>query len=171
MGKIGDIVVEGKFYKVGIYEKNLKWAECIKRENVLYHRDSDIRSEFSRDYNRIIHSNAYRRLKHKTQVFFATRNDHICTRIEHVTHVASISYSIAKFLGLDTELTNAIAVGHDLGHAPFGHKGEEVLKKITEEKIEKTFWHEQNSLNFVDNIEVLLDENAVLTRGRAVLYE
>jgi hypothetical protein len=68
----------------------------------------------------IVNCTAYRRLKHKTQVFFAPRNDHICTRIEHVNIVSAVSYTIAKQLGLNTELTDAIAIGHDLGHAPFG---------------------------------------------------
>lgn len=152
-------MVKDKFIDVAISEKNEKWKECISREKELYQRKDDIRSDFARDYNRILHSNAYRRLKHKTQVFFATRNDHICTRIEHVTHVASISYTIAKFFGLNTELTNAIAIGHDLGHAPFGHQGEKILKEIAANKIGDTFWHERNGLRFVDKIETLPDEN------------
>ncbi|WP_221040507.1 HD domain-containing protein [Gelria sp. Kuro-4] len=78
----------------------------------------------------MLHCRAYRRLKHKTQVFFATRNDRICARIEHVNHVASVSYTISKCLRLNTELTNAIALGHDLGHPPFGHEGESILSSI-----------------------------------------
>ena len=74
-----------------------KWENAIKCEVPLYSRNNDIRSEFERDYTRIIHSNAYRRLKHKTQVFFSPNNDHVCTRIEHVTHVDSISYTIANY--------------------------------------------------------------------------
>ena len=81
---------------VAIFEGNEKWKNSIKRENELYIRNNDIRSEFERDYTRIIHSQAYRRLKHKTQVFFSPKNDHICTRIEHVTLVESIAYTIAK---------------------------------------------------------------------------
>ena len=91
----------------------------ISRLHHLYSRDNDIRSEFERDFTRVIHSNAYRRLKHKTQVFYSPQNDHICTRIEHVNHVESISYTIAHYLGLNEELTKAIAVSHDLGHSPF----------------------------------------------------
>ncbi len=72
-------------------QNNPKWENIISRKNPLYDRINDIRSEFERDYTRIIHSNSYRRLKHKTQVFFSPENDHICTRIEHVTHVESIS--------------------------------------------------------------------------------
>ena len=109
-------------------KNNIKWNNAISRESPLYSRNNDIRSEFERDFTRIIHSNAYRRLKHKTQVFYSPQNDHICTRIEHVNHVESISYTIANYLGLNTELTKAIAVAHDLGHSPFGHKGEKIFK-------------------------------------------
>ena len=84
------------FRDVATFENNEKWNNAIKREKTLYSRNNDIRSEFERDYTRIIHSQAYRRLKHKTQVFFAPENDHICTRIEHVVLVESISYTIAK---------------------------------------------------------------------------
>lgn len=148
-----------KFAGVGAFEGNPKWEQLIKRKKELYKRPHDTRSEFNRDYNRILHSNSFRRLKHKTQVFFATQNDHICTRIEHVNHVASVSYTIADCLGLNTELTNAIAIGHDIGHAPFGHAGEEILRKIiTDEKTGSMFWHERNSLHFVDDIETIPDD-------------
>jgi len=72
------------FSDVGAFIGNPKWEQFIKRENPIYSRHNDIRSDFTRDYNRILHSNSFRRLKHKTQVFFATQNDHICTRMEHV---------------------------------------------------------------------------------------
>lgn len=141
-----------------MFEGHPKWNDAVKREKALYYRGDDIRSDFFRDYTRILHCTAYRRLKHKTQVFFATKNDHICTRIEHVNHVTSVSYNIANFLGLNTELTNAIAVGHDLGHAPFGHQGEIVLKKIVGEKeIDINFWHEKNSLRIIDKTETIED--------------
>ncbi len=145
----------GKFIKEALVVGNPKWEQSIKRQEDIYHKTPDIRSEFSRDYNRILHCKAYRRLKHKTQVFYATTNDHICTRIEHVNHVASVSYSIANYLGLNTELTSAIALGHDLGHAPFGHVGEHHLSKIAKEEIGETFWHEENSLFLVDMLETL----------------
>ena len=111
--------MEKKFEKYRADENNSKWENIIKRKEELYNRNNDIRSDFERDYTRIIHSQAYRRMKHKTQVFFSPQNDHICTRIEHVTHVESISYTIANYLGLNTELTKAIATGHDIGHTPF----------------------------------------------------
>lgn len=143
------------FHSDALQPQNIKWNTCITREDDIYVRPEEIRSEFERDYNRILHCTAYRRLKHKTQVFYATRNDHVCTRIEHVNHVTSVSYTISKYLGLNTELTNAIAIGHDLGHAPFGHSGEKILKAITENELSETFWHERNSLRVIDKIETL----------------
>ena len=103
-----------KFTEVATIEKSPKWEIAISRERELYNRANDIRSHFARDYNRTLHCTAYRMLKQKTQVFFAPQNDHICTRIEHVNHVSAVSYTIAKELGLNTELTQAIAIGHDL---------------------------------------------------------
>lgn len=150
---------KNSFLLVRMDENNQKWIEAIKRQQVLYSRDNEVRSEFTRDYNRILHSTAFRRLKHKTQVFFATRNDHVCTRIEHVNHVIAVSYSIANFLGLNTELSNAIALGHDIGHAPFGHAGQEIIGFIVQEDLKDKFWHERNSLRFIDKIEVLPDTN------------
>ncbi|MGE4288337.1 MAG: deoxyguanosinetriphosphate triphosphohydrolase family protein [Salinivirgaceae bacterium] len=153
------MIKKGVFSSEAIKPGSPKWDVCIERYQPLYVRNEDFRSEFFRDYNRILHSKAYRRLKHKTQVFFATQNDHICTRIEHVSHVASVSETIAGFLGLNTDLTRAIALGHDLGHAPFRHKGEVILKKLAQKYLDETFWHEQNSLWFVDKLELLNDQN------------
>ncbi|MCP3929645.1 MAG: HD domain-containing protein [Bacteroidetes bacterium] len=93
----------------------------------LRHRENDVRGEYFRDQTAIIHSMPYRRLKHKTQVYFSPNNDHICTRIEHALHVATIAATISKGLGLNTDMAYAIGLGHDLGHAPFGHAGETVL--------------------------------------------
>lgn len=146
-----------KFEKYSANENNPNWNKIISRESPLYNRNNFMRSEFERDYTRIIHSTAYRRLKHKTQVFFSPENDHICTRIEHVTHVESISYTIAKNLGLNTELTKAIAVSHDVGHSPFGHEGEKILSEISNRDLGISFWHEKNGLELVDNIELLED--------------
>lgn len=146
-----------KFEKYSANENNPNWNKIISRESPLYNRNNFMRSEFERDYTRIIHSTAYRRLKHKTQVFFSPENDHICTRIEHVTHVESISYTIAKNLGLNTELTKAIAVAHDVGHSPFGHEGEKILSDISNRDLGISFWHEKNGLELVDNIELLED--------------
>lgn len=150
--------MQEKFKQEAANPNNPKWEEMIKREQPLYKRENEIRTEFERDYTRIIHSNAYKRLKHKTQVFFCPQNDHICTRIEHINYVESISCTMAKYLGLNEELTRAIAVSHDLGHAPFGHKGEKILSQMANQDIQELFWHEKNGVNMVDNIELLEDE-------------
>ena len=147
----------GSFSKQAMTEQHPNFETAINRHAELYSRQDDIRSPFTRDYNRILHSTAYRRLKHKTQVFFATTNDHICTRIEHVNHVTAVSNTIATYLGLNTELTNAISLGHDLGHAPFGHAGETILKEIVKKDTGDSFWHEKNSLRFADDCETLED--------------
>ena len=147
--------MEKLLQKVSANPENPNWENIIKRQNSLYKRDNEIRSEFERDYTRVINSKSYRRLKHKTQVFFSPENDHICTRIEHVTLVESISYTIAKYFGLNTELTKAISTAHDIGHSPFGHQGEKILSKLSKDFIEKTFWHEKNGLEFVDKVELL----------------
>ena len=149
-----------KFEKEAMVEGNTKWEQAISRCEKLYdpiYGDAPMRSEFDRDYTRVINCNAYRRLKHKTQVFFAPKNDHICTRIEHVNLVDSISNTIANYLGLNPELTKAIAVTHDIGHSPFGHQGEKILSKIAQREFGGRFWHGRNGLNFVDNLELLRD--------------
>lgn len=133
-----------------------------RRQGSLYRREGDIRTPFERDYTRILHSNAYRRLKHKTQVFFDPENDHICTRIEHVMHVGSVSGTIAEALGLSTALTRAIATGHDLGHAPFGHEGERILDRLSVEHLGERFWHERHGVYLADSIELLEDNHGVL---------
>lgn len=149
-------IVKDSFAHVAINENNEKWENSTSRLSPLSHKPFDIRSEFDRDNTRILHSSAYRRLKHKTQVFFATNNDHVCTRIEHVNHVASISKTISKALGLNVSLAEAIALGHDLGHSPFGHHGERIIEKIMDKNgFQAKFWHEKNSLRFIDCIETL----------------
>lgn len=151
-----------KFSQVAATEKNPNWQELTSRKYEIYEKRDDIRTPFTRDYTRILHSSAYRRLKHKTQVFFNIDNDHICTRMEHVSHVESVSASIAMSLGLNVDLTKAISMGHDLGHAPFGHQGEAILRSLSEEYLNKNFWHEQNGLRFVDEIELLEDNKKTL---------
>nr|MCR5237856.1 HD domain-containing protein [Lachnospiraceae bacterium] len=152
------------FVSVAAFEENDPdyFAQLIHREHEIYEKEDDIRSEFGRDYTRVLHSLAYRRLKHKTQVFCnAADNDHICTRIEHVAHVESVSYTIANYLGLNTELTKAISIAHDLGHAPFGHQGERVLDRICQNELRGRFWHERNGLRLVDDVELLENNNGV----------
>lgn len=162
-------MTEMKFKSVAAMPENANWDKLISRNAELYYREDDIRSPFARDYTRILHSRAYRRLKHKTQVFFNIDNDHICTRMEHVAHVESVSSTIAHALGLNEELTKAISVAHDLGHAPFGHHGEEVIKEISKQYLGTDFWHEKNGLRFVDKLE-LLEDNYKINRNLNLTY-
>ncbi|GAQ95627.1 dGTPase [Thermodesulfovibrio aggregans] len=112
-------------------------------------QEDDIRTPFQRDRDRIIHSKAFRRLKHKTQVFFSPQGDHYRTRLTHVLEVSQISRTIARALGLNEDLTEAIALGHDLGHTPFGHAGEAILRQLHPGGFE----HYEQSLRVVDVLE------------------
>jgi dGTPase len=111
--------------------------------------EDDVRPAFQRDRDRIIHSKAFRRLKHKTQVFFAPTGDHYRTRLTHSLEVSQIARTISKALFLNEELTEAIALGHDLGHTPFGHQGERVLARL----VPGGFEHDVQSLRIVDVLE------------------
>lgn len=113
-------------------------------------RNEDIRGPFFRDQTAIIHSLPFRRLKHKTQVFFSPNNDHVCTRIEHAFHVATIAATISKELRLNQELAYAIGLAHDLGHAPFGHAGEYAISNETKEL--GNFIHEIHGLRVADKL-------------------
>lgn len=151
-------IKENLFIDYAMTKNNPKYKEATSRLDVIYRKSEDIRSPFERDYHRILYSNAYRRLKHKTQVFFATNNDHICTRIEHVNHVSSAAEVLARCMGLNSELARAIATGHDLGHPPFGHTGEKIIQEVIDNlNLGTKFWHEKNSLRFIDKIETLPD--------------
>ena len=116
----------------------------VRRED-----EDPIRPAFQRDRDRIIHTKAFRRLKHKTQVFFSPAGDHYRTRLTHTLEVAQIARTIAKVLRLHEELTEAIALGHDLGHTPFGHAGERVLSEL----VPGGFNHYEQSLRIVDVLE------------------
>jgi dGTPase len=111
--------------------------------------EDPIRPAFQRDRDRIIHCKAFRRLKHKTQVFFAPTGDHYRTRLTHTLEVSQIARSISKVLRLNEELTESIALGHDLGHTPFGHAGERVLSEL----VPGGFNHYEQSLRIVDVLE------------------
>jgi dGTPase len=111
--------------------------------------EDEVRPAFQRDRDRIIHSKAFRRLKHKTQVFFAPAGDHYRTRLTHTLEVSQIARTISKVLRLHEELTEAIALGHDLGHTPFGHAGEQVLDRL----VPGGFRHYEQSLRIVDVLE------------------
>lgn len=111
--------------------------------------EDDVRPAFQRDRDRIVHCKAFRRLKHKTQVFFAPAGDHYRTRLTHTLEVSQIARTIAKVLRLHEELTEAITLGHDLGHPPFGHAGERVLDRL----VPGGFNHYEQSLRVVDILE------------------
>ena len=113
------------------------------------HRDTDVRTCYQRDLDRIVHSKAFRRLMHKTQVFLSPEGDHYRTRMTHTLEVARISRTIALGLGLNVDLAEAIAMGHDLGHTPFGHAGEVALTEC----IGRPFRHNEQSLRVVDELE------------------
>ena len=112
-------------------------------------KSCDFRTDFQRDRDRIIYSNSFKRLKNKTQVFFAPEGDHYITRLTHTLDVSQIARSIARSLALNEDLSEAIALGHDLGHTPFGHVGERVLAGLAEHG----FYHNEQSLRVVDHIE------------------
>ena len=95
-----------------------------------YEEPCFLRTEYQRDRDRILHSKAFRRLKHKTQVFFSPYDDHFRTRMTHTLEVSQIARTISRALDLNEDLTEAIALGHDLGHTPFGHSGERVLNAL-----------------------------------------
>jgi dGTPase len=112
-----------------------------------------LRTPFQRDRDRIVHSKAFRRLKHKTQVFVNPKGDHYRTRLTHTLETAGISRTVARALRLNEDLTEAIALGHDLGHPPFGHTGEEVLDEILFERFGRRFRHNEQSLRVVELLE------------------
>jgi dGTPase len=115
--------------------------------------DSSLRTPFQRDRDRIVHSKAFRRLKHKTQVFVAPEGDHYRTRLTHTLEACGIARTVARALGLNEDLTEAIGLGHDLGHPPFGHIGEEVLDEAMRERCGGGFKHNEHSLRVVDALE------------------
>ena len=112
-----------------------------------------MRTPFQRDRDRIVHSKAFRRLKHKTQVFIAPEGDHYRTRLTHTLEACGIARTVARALGLNEDLTEAIGLGHDLGHPPFGHTGEEALDEALRERCGAEFKHNVHSLRVVDVLE------------------
>jgi dGTPase len=115
--------------------------------------NSPVRTPFQRDRDRIVHSKAFRRLKHKTQVFIAPEGDHYRTRLTHTLEACGISRTVARALGLNEDLTEAIGLGHDLGHPPFGHFGEEALDEALRERGGEGFKHNVHSLRVVEVLE------------------
>lgn len=122
---------------------------AASRGRAVPEEDEEIRTAFQRDRDRIIHSKSFRRLKHKTQVFLAPKGDHYRTRLTHVLEVSQIARTVARALRLNEDLTEAIALGHDLGHTPFGHAGEMILREIHP----GGFDHYKQSLRVVDFLE------------------
>jgi dGTPase len=117
--------------------------------------DCSLRTPFQRDRDRIVHSKAFRRLKHKTQVFVAPEGDHYRTRLTHTLEVTQISRTVARALRLNEDLAEAIGLGHDVGHPPFGHIGEAVLDACARERFGRGFRHNEHSLRVVDVLEDL----------------
>ena len=115
--------------------------------------DSPLRTPFQRDRDRIVHSKAFRRLKHKTQVFVAPEGDHYRTRLTHTLEACGIARTVARALRLNEDLTEAIGLGHDLGHPPFGHSGEEALDAALSERCDSGFQHNVHSVRVVDVLE------------------
>jgi dGTPase len=115
--------------------------------------DCGLRTPLQRDRDRIVHCKAFRRLKHKTQVFVAPEGDHYRTRMTHTLEVTQIARTVARALGLNEDLTEAIGLGHDLGHSPFGHIGEAVLDACLAERFGRGFRHYEHSLRIVDVLE------------------
>src|ERR1700760_1285027 len=115
--------------------------------------DCGLRTPFQRDRDRIVHSKAFRRLKYKTQVVVAPTGDHYRTRLTHTLEVTQVSRTVARALALNEDLVEAIGVGHDLGHPPFGHIGEAALDRCLTERFGSSFLHHEHSLRVVDTLE------------------
>lgn len=130
----------------------LEWACTESRGRLIPEPPDAVRNEFQRDRDRIIHAKAFRRLMHKTQVFIAPDGDHFRTRLTHTLEMMQISRTIARALELNEDLTEAIALAHDLGHTPFGHTGETALNKVLA-PYGRRFLHNEHSLRVVDVLE------------------
>ena len=143
-------------------EKNMKMHNkllsnyaCLDSEAIRFNeeKDTDIRTPFFRDIDRIIYSLSYNRYSDKTQVFSQKDNDHICKRMIHVQLVSKVARTIGRALNLNEDLIEAAALGHDLGHVPFGHVGESILNKISLENNEGYFNHNVQSVRILTNLE------------------
>ena len=146
-----------KFCNVAMNSGNEKYENAIsRRRKMICDAVGNYANGFELDYYRIMKSNAYKRLRNKTQLFFSPVNDHVCTRSEHVLYVSSIASTIANRLGLNEDLCKAIALGHDIGHAPFGHEVESILSKIDRKYCNRPFWHEKNGIVLADYFEVVV---------------
>ena len=136
-------------------EERLSPAACFSRQGIRRRAEkrSDHRQSFSQDCDRILHSRAYTRYIDKTQVFSLMENDHITHRVLHVQIVSRIARTVGRFLGLNEDLIEAIALGHDIGHPPFGHEGERILSRLCREHGLDSFQHNIQSVQFLDRFE------------------
>ncbi|MBT9130186.1 MAG: Deoxyguanosinetriphosphate triphosphohydrolase-like protein [candidate division WS2 bacterium] len=140
-------------------------AKSDKAERLLPEENCPLRTAFQRDRDRIIHSKSFRRLIHKTQVFLSPEGDHYRTRLTHTLEVMQISRTISRCLKLNEDLTEAISLGHDLGHPPFGHAGEEALNEAVNLRTGGSFKHYEQSLRVVDFIERRFSQEGKLLIG------
>ena len=140
---------EQREYQETLYFSPMATLSSNSRGRVRFEEKCNFRTDFARDRDRIIHCKAFRRLKHKTQVFISLDNDHFRTRLTHTLEVSQIARTIARALCLNEDLVEAVAMGHDLGHTPFGHSGERALDSLTP----KGFKHYEQSLRVVDVLE------------------
>jgi dGTPase len=143
-----------------VQAREAAWLSSLATPSYPAHRerpepDCGLRTPFQRDRDRIVHSKAFRRLKHKTQVFVAPEGDHYRTRLTHTLEVTGISRTVARALCLNEDLTEAIGLGHDVGHPPFGHIGEDVLDRAGRERFGRGFRHNEHSLRVVSVLEGL----------------
>ncbi len=156
-------------------EKLLSPLACLSKHSkgrASFEEPDPYRTDFQRDVDRIIYSKAFRRLQYKTQVFIAPKGDHYRNRLTHTLEVMAISRSISRTLRLNSDLAEAIALGHDLGHTPFGHAGEEVLNdKVKEYFSDMHFFHTEQSLRVVDVLEKRLKSNGTSAFGLNLTYE
>ncbi len=128
-------------------------ARSYPARRVVAEADSPLRTPFQRDRDRIVHTKAFRRLKHKTQVFISPEGDHYRTRLTHTLETCGIARTVARALALNEDLTEAIGLGHDLGHPPFGHVGESALDSCLSERFGERFRHNEHSLRVVEHVE------------------
>ncbi|MBA3436862.1 MAG: deoxyguanosinetriphosphate triphosphohydrolase [Thermoleophilaceae bacterium] len=136
-------------------ELSLRAAHAYPARRARPEEDSEHRTPFQRDRDRIVHTKAFRRLKHKTQVFISPEGDHYRTRLTHTLEACGIARNAARALRLNEDLTEAVGLGHDLGHPPFGHIGEAVLDECLQERYGLRFRHNHHSLRMVEHLEDL----------------
>jgi dGTPase len=156
VAKENDVIARGFAARQSLLEEKLLSPLAARSYPALRVReepDCALRTPFQRDRDRIVHCKAFRRLTHKTQVFVAPQGDHYRTRLTHTLEVTSISRSVARALKLNEDLTEAIGLGHDLGHPPFGHIGEDVLDRCLRARFGSGFRHYEHSLRMVEELE------------------